>query len=128
VSACPDTMSGRRGSKEFACARRSTVPGREMAAGTSRFASEGRSCLVGPWGPPRFQRAPRASWAILRGVWKLYTRRRTNKIVRVRQRRRRKVGVMTHEAIGAWRILGGDDCAEQHRGLAGVFDWSGSGG
>ena len=57
-----------------------------------------------------------------------YTRRRTNKIVRVRQCRHCQRRVITHEAIGAWRIAGGDDCREQQRGLAGVFDWSGSEG
>jgi hypothetical protein len=57
----------------------------------------------------------------------LYTRYRPKKIVRVRKCRHCGRRVITHEAIGASRIPGVDDCANQQRGLAGVFDGADSG-
>jgi len=58
---------------------------------------------------------------------RLYTRYRPKKIVRVRKCRHCGRRVITHEAIGAWRIPGVGDSLDQQRGLAGVFESSDSG-
>jgi len=57
----------------------------------------------------------------------LYTRQRAKRIVRVRKCRHCKRRIITSESISAWRIPGGDDCEDQQRGLASVFDWPDSG-
>lgn len=58
----------------------------------------------------------------------LYTRYRPKKIVRVRQCRHCGRRVITYEAIGVWRIPGGDDCPDPQRGLTSVFEHPDSGG
>ena len=51
----------------------------------------------------------------------LYTRYRPKKIVRVRECRHCQRRVITYEAVGAWRVRGGDDCPDQQRGLESIF-------
>ena len=53
----------------------------------------------------------------------LYTRYRPQRIVRVRRCQKCKRRVITNESIGVWRVPGGDDCANQKRGLTSAFDW-----